>query len=136
MLGWSDQQLQAVITEMKTAPALMQQQLAKSVAQNKLGFEALLKAMEQGMLSIQLLRDKQLVEQLNALQIKGGNKRLQRLIAMAPTVNKNHQKLITQRKTAYFTKPGDIARGRLAFTTYCASSVSYTHLTLPTICSV
>ena len=121
MLGWSDQQLQAVITEMKTAPALMQQQLAKSVAQNKLGFEALLKAMEQGMLSIQLLRDKQLVEQLNALQIKGGDKRLQRLIAMAPTVNKNHQKLITQRKTAYFTKPGDIARGRLAFTTYCAS---------------
>ena len=73
------------------------------------------------MLSIQLLRDKQLVEQLNALQIKGGDKRLQRLIAMAPTVNKNHQKLITQRKTAYFTKPGDIARGRLAFTTYCAS---------------
>jgi len=121
ILGWSNQQLRAVITEMKTAPALMQQQLAKSVAQNKLGSEALLEAMEQGMLSSQLLQDKQLVEQLKALQLKNGDKRLQQLTAMAPPVNKNHQKLIALRKTAYFTKPGDIARGRIAFTTYCAS---------------
>ena len=121
ILGWSYRHLKQVITEMKSAPASMQQQLAKSVARNDRGAGALLEAIEQGGLSAHLLRDKQLVEQIRALKLKNGDRRLQQLMTRLPPSDTGLQQLLDMRRTAYFTKPGNAENGQAVFSTYCAS---------------
>ena len=121
LLGWSGRHLQQVITEMKSAPASMQQQLAKSVARNKQGAGTLLEAIEQGKLSAHLLRDKQLVEQIKALKPVNAERRLQQLMALLPPTDTGLQKLMDMRRGAYFKKPGNVENGQVVFSTYCAS---------------
>ena len=67
LLDWSDNHLEQVLAAIQAAPALLQQQLAKSIARNDLGARALLNAIAGGKVSAHLLRDKQLVE-----RIRGG----------------------------------------------------------------
>ena len=121
ILGWSGQHLQQVITEIKSAPASMQQQLAKAITRNERGAGALLEAIEQGRLSAHLLRDKQLVEQIKALKPVNGDTRLQQLMALLPPEDTGLEKLLELRRAAYFTKPGNVENGQAVFTTYCAS---------------
>jgi putative membrane-bound dehydrogenase-like protein len=121
LLGWSPRHPQEVITKMKSAPAPMQQQLAKSVTRNREGSGALLEAIEQGRLSAHLLQDKQLVEQIKALKPMNADRRLQQLMALLPPTDAGLKKLMDRRRAAYFTKPGNPENGQVVFSTYCAS---------------
>jgi putative membrane-bound dehydrogenase-like protein len=121
LLDWSDNHLEQVLAAIKAAPALLQQQLAKSVARNDLGARALLNAIEGGKVSAHLLRDKQLVERIRAMKLEGGELRLRTLLAKLPTADVDLSKLLIARRAAYLKKQRNAVNGKAAFATYCAS---------------
>ena len=121
LLDWSDNHLEQVLAAIKAAPAVLQQQLAKSVARNDLGARVLLNAIEGGKVSAHLLRDKQLVERIRAMKLEGGELRLRTLLAKLPTADVDLSKLLIARRAAYLKKQRNAVNGKAAFATYCAS---------------
>ncbi len=120
LLDWSDNYLEQVLEAMKVAPAVLQQQLAKSVARNVVGAKALLDSMDAGKISSHLLRDKQLVERIRALKMESGEVRLRTLLAKLPPADADLDKLLAARRAAYL-KLGKVTNGKAVFVTYCAS---------------
>lgn len=121
LLDWSDNHLEQVLAVIQAAPAVLQQQLAKSVSRNDLGARALLNAIERGKVSAHLLRDKQLVERMRAMKLEGGEVRLQTLLAKLPTAEVDLSKLLIARRAVYLKKHRNAVNGKAAFATYCAS---------------
>jgi len=121
LLDWSHNYLERVLEVMKVAPAVLQQQLAKSVAQNDLGARVLLNAIEEGKISAHLLRDKQLVERIRAMKLERGELRLRTLLAKLPTAEVDLDKLLIDRRDAYLKERRNAVKGKAAFATYCAS---------------
>lgn len=121
LLDGSDEHLPAVLAAMKTAPASLRQQLAKSIARNAKGAEALLDAIEAGQAGVHLLGDPQLVERLKALNLPRGDARLQALLERLPPVDANTEKLLAARRAAYLQKPGKATRGKTVYGTYCGA---------------
>jgi putative heme-binding domain-containing protein len=109
---------QMVADAMPSASAKLQQSFATALSANRCGTVVLIKAIEDGKASPQVLRDKATVDRLRA-NAKGEEvAALNALLAKLPPANVEADKLIAERRANY--KGGDIAKGADVFKTHCA----------------
>ena len=120
LLGWSAKHAEPVLGAMASAPAALQLQLAKSLAGNVASAETLLVAIESGKASSHLLRDKQLVERIQSLNLNDAESRISVLVSLLPPAAADLQGLLQSRRKLYHASGAIPDKGKAVFNTYCA----------------
>src|SRR6185436_19538288 len=102
------------------APQNLQNQIARALAGNAAGAEALLVAVEQGKASPRLLQNKTIKDRLAAAKPSNLAERVARLTEALPTENAERQKLIDRRMALFIASESSPALGVEVFKQTCA----------------
>ena len=110
----------AVITAMKAAPNRLQARWATALTGSKEGAEALLGAIEQGVISPRLLQSVGMKNRLQAVKPTDWEARLTKLTKDLPPGDEARDRLIAERRAAYAGASASVAEGERVFTQNCA----------------
>lgn len=111
---------EALLKALAAAPQSLAAAIAGSLAARREGAAALLAAVEQGKASPRLLLEKTVESRFKALKDPDLEARRVQRTASLPPDDERLRALLEARRTGYLRKPGDPARGALAFARHCA----------------
>jgi putative heme-binding domain-containing protein len=111
----------SLLTEaLRSAPRLLQSQIALALASNADGAEALLQTVSDGKASAYLLQERAVKDRLRALNIGAVNERTERLTKGLRPPSAEKEKLLTQRSAAFNSAAASASRGAEVFKQTCA----------------
>src|ERR1041385_417272 len=109
----------SMVEALRTAPTMLQTELALALASSREGSEALLEAVSEGKASARLLQQRKVKDHLTTSKPANLAERLKKLTANIPSASEERDKLIAERRAGFNPMTVSAAKGAEVFKQYC-----------------